>query len=210
MGIRWKDFRLELKEIYDKSTTIDECFAKRDEMCLQNKENRKQQKMSHTVGRQSFAQVFDVKLQETGEEPLKIDFYKITHVKKNLEPVDEESGKKLKEMEDKLAVLPLELQKNKETHESIWTQSFDEESHGRVRLVGVGVSPKDLESSKSNAMLNWKNKELQNKVEMLEEKMELERKKNEDVISSMQSQIEKFTQLFMNRSLQDSVNLGKD
>ncbi|XP_042518460.1 uncharacterized protein LOC122092182 [Macadamia integrifolia] len=188
MGIQWKDFRLELKEIYDKSMTIHECFAKRDVRFALD-----QWKYPIDMWR-------DVKypLQEIGEEPLKVDFYKITHIKKNLELVDEESGKKLKEMEDKLEAMPIELQKKKETHESMWTESFGEESHGRVHLVGVGVSPKDIESSKNNVALNRKNEELQNKVEMLEEKMELEKKKNEDVISSMQSQIEKLTQFIMN------------
>ncbi|XP_042485292.1 uncharacterized protein LOC122065542 [Macadamia integrifolia] len=65
------------------------------EICSQNKENRKKQKMSHTAGQQSFSQVHDKKLQESGEESLKVDFFRITHVKKNLEPIDEESSKKL-------------------------------------------------------------------------------------------------------------------
>ncbi|XP_042480584.1 uncharacterized protein LOC122061401 isoform X2 [Macadamia integrifolia] len=104
---------------------------------------------------------------------------------------------------DKLRDQPTESPNDKDVNDTF--NVLGSNTHGQLGICGVGFSPEDNDLVKINVVINEKIKELKKQVKMLEEKLEVEKKNNANVIAYLQSQIEKFTQ---NKSQLDSSNLG--
>ncbi|XP_043714916.1 uncharacterized protein LOC122663298 [Telopea speciosissima] len=162
MGLQWKAFKRELRrKFFDKSESIDEVIekcpamvpldqwkslidiwmsAKNKKLRNDNKKNRQLQKMNHTCGRRSYAQRFYLKKTENleGVEPTRLQMFVETHTRKDDTPVDPVSAQKMRDLYEDLNKVSEENKNNLSVHETIFTKNLGKDTHGRVRLRGVG------------------------------------------------------------------------
>ncbi|KAL5717554.1 hypothetical protein ACHQM5_010538 [Ranunculus cassubicifolius] len=102
--------------------------------------NRAKQIAKHTSGRISFPQLRELMTEEDGEEPSLGEFFKRSHISpKTHGPIDELSREYIDKMND-LAGIDENGAQRPVTNE-IYRQVTPSERNGRVRLMGLGVTP---------------------------------------------------------------------
>nr|CAD1840477.1 unnamed protein product [Ananas comosus var. bracteatus] len=160
LGKKWKDFKSGLKKKhYDAHNTYEDRLADRDSKVLpeqwrqlveywivkkdsfRSKSNRSQQITTHTAGSRSFARIREEKRKEKGLVPTRAELFKITHVDKNGDPMNEECAKKIREIDMKTKNQPDIAKKGAKEVNDLFSEIFGKEKHGRVRGLGLGPAP---------------------------------------------------------------------
>ncbi|XP_042499784.1 uncharacterized protein LOC122077967 [Macadamia integrifolia] len=217
--------------------------AKKKAISEKNKDNRKLQVMNHSSGRMSYARVGEKLSKEhpTGKWPGRVKVFLTTHKKKGTnQPTDERSGIVMAKMKQKQSELPPELRDNSDEEDNIYREACGEEGHGRVRGIGLGVSPKDMELTKTDLAVKRKLKDAKDMLTLeFEKKMEAqlaerERKWQEEMkaqqestqaemkaqqestqammamLNTMKSEMDRLTQASIKGNSQSSAQLGED
>ncbi|XP_042507383.1 uncharacterized protein LOC122083586 [Macadamia integrifolia] len=150
------------------------------------------------------------------------------------------SAKKKAKMKQKQSELPPELRDNSDEEDNIYREACGEEGHGRVRGIGLGVSPKDMELTKTDLAVKRKLKDAKDMLTLeFEKKMEAqlaerERKWQEEMkaqqestqaemkaqqestqammamLNTMKSEMDRLTQASIKGNSQSSAQLGED
>nr|CAD1844038.1 unnamed protein product [Ananas comosus var. bracteatus] len=155
LGKKWKDFKSGLKKKhYDAHNTYEDRLANRDSRVLpeqwrqlieywilkkgslRSKSNRSKQITTHTAGSRSFARIREEKRKEKGVVPTRAELFKITHVHKNGDPMNEECANKIVYQESTRY-----CQKGAKEVNDLFSEIFGKEKHGRVRGLGLGPAP---------------------------------------------------------------------
>nr|CAD1820376.1 unnamed protein product [Ananas comosus var. bracteatus] len=163
LGKKWKDFKSGLKKKhYDAHNTYEDRLADRDSRVLpeqwkqlieywdteegqtrslRSKSNRSKQITTHTAGSRSFARIHEEKRKEKGVVPTRAELFKITHVHKNGDPMNEECANKIREIDMKTKNQPDTAKKGAKEVNDLFSEIFGKEKHGRVRGLGLGPAP---------------------------------------------------------------------
>ncbi|KAL7238002.1 hypothetical protein ACSBR2_004160 [Camellia fascicularis] len=174
IGKKWKDWKAELKaNRYNTHKTDEERLADRDERVVPdqwqilisfwnskeakersvtNKASRAQQKITHTTGRKSFAQVREEqRAKRPDKEPSRAELFILTRTRKDGQPVNKESSVLISQLRER-AAQQKETSQNGTVKDDILSQVMGQDRHGRVRTYGLGPAPSAVKMvSKANA-----------------------------------------------------------
>ncbi|KAJ4969131.1 hypothetical protein NE237_015832 [Protea cynaroides] len=112
-----------------------------------NRNNKKKQKMRHTIGATSFPVMRDdMHIADPNQlPPSRIELFERTHTsKKTGAPIDPISTERLVAFKDCLDKESEESRLDKAVHESIFIDVMGRDCHGRVSLMRLGITPKEL------------------------------------------------------------------
>ncbi|PIN08925.1 hypothetical protein CDL12_18494 [Handroanthus impetiginosus] len=112
------------------------------DMCERNTENRKKQKVPHTLGSKSIARKKHEMETELGRSMSRAELWSISHKKKDGSFVNDEAKEKSEE---------LDQQKQISSENDAFTKVFGKEHPGRVRSMGYCVCPSQYLGSSSNS-----------------------------------------------------------
>ncbi|KAK4425035.1 hypothetical protein Salat_1697100 [Sesamum alatum] len=170
-GKKWKDYKSRLKATYyDPKISISERVANlprrvhEDQWLAINqywdsekgknsseiaRANRSQLKMSHTVGRKSYARIrADETMKNGGLVPSRPKIFRITHTKKNQQPVDLKSAELMIQLStiehDQSELDQSESSQHVASRNDSVSKVLGEDRHGYVRTFGLGPSPSDI------------------------------------------------------------------
>ncbi|XP_028079201.1 uncharacterized protein LOC114280979 [Camellia sinensis] len=171
IGKKWKDWKAELKaNRYNTHKTDEERLADCDERVIRdqwrilisfwnskeakersvtNKASRAQQKITHTTGRKSFAQVREEQRVKRPDkkEPSRAELFILTRTRKDGQPVNKESSVLISQLRER-AAQQKETSQNGTVEDDILSQVMGQDRHGRVRTYGLGPAPSDLSGPK--------------------------------------------------------------
>ncbi|CAL5398854.1 unnamed protein product [Camellia sinensis] len=171
IGKKWKDWKAELKaNRYNTHKTDEERLADCDERVIPdqwrilisfwnskeakersvtNKASRAQQKITHTTGRKSFAQVREEQRVKRPDkkEPSRAELFILTRTRKDGQPVNKESSVLISQLRER-AAQQKETSQNGTVEDDILSQVMGQDRHGRVRTYGLGPAPSDLSGPK--------------------------------------------------------------
>ncbi|CAL5398856.1 unnamed protein product [Camellia sinensis] len=173
IGKKWKDWKAELKaNHYNTHKTDEERLADRDERVVPdqwqilisfwnskeakersvtNKASRAQQKITHTTGRKSFAQIREEqRAKRPDKEPSRAELFILTRTRKDGQPVNKESSVLISQLRER-AAQQKETSQNGTVKDDILSQVMGQDRHGRVRTYGLGPAPSAVKMvSKAN------------------------------------------------------------
>ncbi|KAM3281409.1 hypothetical protein P3S67_028430 [Capsicum chacoense] len=147
-----------------------------------NKENRKKFKYPHTMGKTSFALIREEKKMENSGALSNKEFFMATRTRKPdriYKDTSEEITNKIVEMER------VETQESEDGTQSTdaFTKAMGPNHHGRVRLLGRGVTKTLLKQKASDSRSSSKSDELvEKRLDDLEERMQQRMNSQRDVI----------------------------
>ncbi|KAL7238003.1 hypothetical protein ACSBR2_004161 [Camellia fascicularis] len=170
IGKKWKDWKAELKASRYNTHKIDEkrladCDERvvpdqwrilisfwnskeAKERSVTNKASRAQQKITHTTGRKSFAQVREEqRVKRPDKEPSRAELFILTRTRKDGQPVNKESSVLISQLRER-AAQQKETSQNGTVEDDILSQVMGQDRHGRVRTYGLGPAPSDLSGPK--------------------------------------------------------------
>ncbi|PRQ27511.1 putative transposase, Ptta/En/Spm, plant [Rosa chinensis] len=118
-------------------------------MCETNKSNRARGGAPHRTGRKSFARLRK-EIMENGEKTDRVSMFVKTRAMKTrnddgqpIEVHDEEATAVISQFNEYLRDMP-EDEQNDTFREEVFTTVMGEDTHGRVRMYGIGVTPSQV------------------------------------------------------------------
>ncbi|XP_043687460.1 uncharacterized protein LOC122638672 [Telopea speciosissima] len=217
---RWRDFKHLIKSnVFNKYSTHEERLAHLDArvpleqwnilletwsqdssqiISERNSRHSSNREYSHTTGKTPFAVIRERKRKEhpDGLPPSRMELFKTTFTKKDGSSAYPIVEKKIAKMDEKLSKLPVQMRDDSDMQDKIFRETIGEDTHGRVRMYGVGLTPKQIHgtAAKRAASYSRENAQLRTHFMMLQETINEHRAEiNElkDKYEMLQAQMEK-------------------
>ncbi|KHG04244.1 F-box/LRR-repeat 17 [Gossypium arboreum] len=170
LGKKWRDHKSTLKkEYFKKDISLEEKLRNVPPGMLRYQwedvdrervgtSSRQKQKFTHTAGSKSFACVAEAEELSSGQKVRRLQFFDITHRKKDGSPMTFEAGEIMEKLKDKKtqyeAIASSDSSVNLENIDNrIITEVLGPERYGRVRFQGSGVNPTQYFGSSSQQLM---------------------------------------------------------
>ncbi|PPS16581.1 hypothetical protein GOBAR_AA03993 [Gossypium barbadense] len=143
LGKKWRDHKSTLKKLYfKKDISLEEKLRNVPPRML----SRQKQKFTHMAGSKSFASVAEAEEVSSGQKFGRLQFFEITHRKKDGSPMTSEAGEIMEKLKEKKAeyeaIASTDSSVNHENIDNkIITEVLGPERYGRVQFQGSGVTP---------------------------------------------------------------------